>query len=300
MRAGAGRHPPQRVAARQAGQHPAGLLPHRGRPHAGPLRAGRPGRVTAELASVFRSAVERAGLDFDVDCPPLDEPVYVDRDMWEKVVLNLLSNALKFTFEGSHHRSACAARARDAVVTVSDTGIGVPAAEMPRLFERFHRIETRAGAVQRGQRNRAGAGARSWWACTAAPSPPTAPRARAPRSPSACPSAPRTCPPTRRRRPARRPAPAPRRRRTVRAGGAALAARRRTPATPAPSTRAGRDAGRRPAAGAGAGRRRQRRHARVPDPAAAQRRLRGRRGQRRAAGARARPRRACPTWSSAT
>ena len=48
-------------------------------------------QVTAELASVFRSAVERAGLAFEVDCPPLPEPVYVDRDMWEKVVLNLLS-----------------------------------------------------------------------------------------------------------------------------------------------------------------------------------------------------------------
>ena len=57
--------------------------------------------VTAELASVFRSAVDRAGLTFVVDCPPLDELVYVDRDMWEKVILNLLSNALKFTFDGS-------------------------------------------------------------------------------------------------------------------------------------------------------------------------------------------------------
>ncbi|MFD1832219.1 SpoIIE family protein phosphatase [Streptomyces desertarenae] len=96
--------------------------------------------VTAELASVFRSAVDRAGLSFEVDCPPLDEPVHLDRGMWEKVMLNLLSNALKFTFEGS---IGVAVRAEDdhAVVTVTDTGIGVPAAEMPRLFERFHRIE---------------------------------------------------------------------------------------------------------------------------------------------------------------
>ncbi|HEY9763633.1 MAG TPA: ATP-binding protein [Trichocoleus sp.] len=55
---------------------------------------------TAELASVFRSAIERAGLQLMVDCPPLPEPVFVDREMWEKIVLNLLSNAFKFTFEG--------------------------------------------------------------------------------------------------------------------------------------------------------------------------------------------------------
>ncbi|MFE4860714.1 SpoIIE family protein phosphatase [Streptomyces sp. NPDC056670] len=96
--------------------------------------------VTAELASVFRSAVDRAGLDFRVDCPPLPEPVLIDRGMWEKVVLNLLSNALKFTFEGSI-RVGVGADDGVAVVTVDDTGIGVAAQEMPRLFERFHRIE---------------------------------------------------------------------------------------------------------------------------------------------------------------
>ncbi|MFJ6728821.1 SpoIIE family protein phosphatase [Streptomyces sp. NPDC091281] len=96
--------------------------------------------VTAELAGVFRSAVERAGLTLEVDCPPLDEPVHVDRGMWEKVVLNLLSNALKFTFEGTIRLTVRAGEAH-AVVTVEDTGVGVPAAEMPRLFERFHRIE---------------------------------------------------------------------------------------------------------------------------------------------------------------
>ncbi|WP_328647330.1 SpoIIE family protein phosphatase [Amycolatopsis sp. NBC_00348] len=94
---------------------------------------------TAELASVFRAAVERAGLAFEVDCEPVGEPVHVDRGMWEKVVLNLLSNAVKYTFDGTVRVSA----GRDgehAEVRVSDTGIGIAAAEMPRLFERFHRI----------------------------------------------------------------------------------------------------------------------------------------------------------------
>ncbi|MFD5536765.1 SpoIIE family protein phosphatase [Streptomyces sp. NPDC127079] len=96
--------------------------------------------VTAELASVFRSAMEKAGLVFDVDCPALDQPVYVDRGMWEKVILNLLSNALKFTFDGSV-RVGVRRIGGHAEVTVADTGIGVPEPEMPRLFERFHRIE---------------------------------------------------------------------------------------------------------------------------------------------------------------
>src|ERR1700732_297804 len=56
--------------------------------------------LTADIASNFRSACERAGLMLDIDCPPLGEPVCVDREMWEKIVLNLLSNAFKFTLQG--------------------------------------------------------------------------------------------------------------------------------------------------------------------------------------------------------
>ncbi|MEV6345622.1 SpoIIE family protein phosphatase [Actinoplanes sp. NPDC051851] len=96
--------------------------------------------TTGELASVFRSAIERAGLAFTVDCPPLPEPVHVDRGMWEKVILNLLSNALKFTFDGGIHVRVTR-EDDEAVVTVADTGVGVDEREMPRLFERFHRIE---------------------------------------------------------------------------------------------------------------------------------------------------------------
>jgi len=55
---------------------------------------------TREIASAFDSAMKNAGLRFTVECQPIAEPVYVDRDMWEKIVLNLLSNAYKFTFVG--------------------------------------------------------------------------------------------------------------------------------------------------------------------------------------------------------
>jgi PAS domain S-box-containing protein len=96
--------------------------------------------LTCDLASAFRSAMERAQLRLVLDCPPLDEPVYVDRDMWEKIILNLLSNAFKYTFEGE---IAVSLRRVDnhAELAVRDTGTGIPAEELPRLFERFHRIQ---------------------------------------------------------------------------------------------------------------------------------------------------------------
>jgi signal transduction histidine kinase len=99
---------------------------------------------TADLASVFRSAIEKAGLTLIVNCEPLDEPVYVDRDMWEKIVLNLLSNALKFTFDGTI-TVALGSRGDHVELTVTDTGVGIPEADMPRMFQRFHRVKhTRA------------------------------------------------------------------------------------------------------------------------------------------------------------
>ena len=96
--------------------------------------------LTAQVASVFRSAVERAGLKLIIDCPPIAEPVYVDREMWEKIVLNLLSNALKATFEGEI-RVSTQADETGVLLTVRDTGTGIPENELPRLFERFSRIE---------------------------------------------------------------------------------------------------------------------------------------------------------------
>jgi signal transduction histidine kinase len=96
--------------------------------------------LTTQLASVFRSAVERAGLQLIVECPPLPEPVYVDREMWEKIVLNLLSNALKSTFDGEI-RVSISTDGSSAQLEVRDTGTGIPEVELPHLFERFRRVE---------------------------------------------------------------------------------------------------------------------------------------------------------------
>ena len=96
--------------------------------------------MTRELSSAFDSLAKRAGLRLEIDCPALREPVFVDREMWEKVVLNLLSNAFKFTFEGSIHVSLEEASGA-ATLRVRDTGVGIPRAQLGKVFERFHRIE---------------------------------------------------------------------------------------------------------------------------------------------------------------
>jgi PAS domain S-box-containing protein len=104
---------------------------------------------TADLASVFRAAVEKAGMRLTVDCRPLPEPVFVDRDMWEKIVLNLVSNAFKYTLGGEIRVRLCA-EGGAAVLSVEDTGIGVPVEELPNLFNRFHRVEGAQGRTQEG------------------------------------------------------------------------------------------------------------------------------------------------------
>jgi PAS domain S-box-containing protein len=104
---------------------------------------------TAELASVFRSAIEKAGLSLQIDAPPLAEPAYIDRDMWEKIVLNLISNAFKFTLNG-RIAVRVGSRGNQIFFTVTDTGCGIPSEEIPRLFERFHRVEGTRGRSHEG------------------------------------------------------------------------------------------------------------------------------------------------------
>jgi len=95
--------------------------------------------ATVDLASVFRSAIEKVGLYLRVDCPPLPQPVHVDREMWEKIVLNLLSNALKFSFEGGIDVTL-RWHGDHVALAVKDTGIGIPAADVAQVFERFNRV----------------------------------------------------------------------------------------------------------------------------------------------------------------
>ena len=104
---------------------------------------------TKELASSFRSIMEKAQLTFRVESRTLPEQVYVDPEMWERIVLNLLSNAFKYTLQGEVTVELSGVE-KCAQLVVKDTGIGIQPEELPRIFERFHRVEDARGRTLEG------------------------------------------------------------------------------------------------------------------------------------------------------
>lgn len=96
-------------------------------------------KLTAELASHFDSTVEKSGIKLIINCPPLPEPIYIDKSLYEKIVFNLISNAFKNTVEGEIEvRTQWVGNG--VKLTVRDTGIGIPEDQMIKIFERFHQV----------------------------------------------------------------------------------------------------------------------------------------------------------------
>jgi signal transduction histidine kinase len=105
--------------------------------------------LTRDLASTFRAAVEKAGLQLEVHCADNIDPVYIDTDMWEQIVLNLLANAFKYTKTGAIDVDIRQTE-KAVLVTVSDTGVGIPGDQLEKIFDRFHRVENTQGRSQEG------------------------------------------------------------------------------------------------------------------------------------------------------
>jgi signal transduction histidine kinase len=104
---------------------------------------------TRELASSFRSAIEKAGMQLYTPCDNFSAEVYLDVDMWEMIILNLVSNAFKYTSEG-HIEVAVRQKGREVHVSVTDTGMGIPEDQLEKVFNRFHRVDNVQGRSQEG------------------------------------------------------------------------------------------------------------------------------------------------------
>jgi len=105
--------------------------------------------LTEDLASTFRSAIERAGMKLEFRCSPLTDEVYVDVDMWERIVLNLISNAFKYCKKGTIGVEVKQV-GQEVQVAVTDTGVGIPPDHLGKIFDRFHRIDNTEGRSQEG------------------------------------------------------------------------------------------------------------------------------------------------------
>jgi len=105
--------------------------------------------LTQDLASTFRSAVEKAGMQLLFSGSDITADVYVDVDMWEKIILNLLSNAFKYSKQG-HIKIEVSQAGDEVLVEITDTGIGIDEDQLEKIFSRFHRVENTEGRSQEG------------------------------------------------------------------------------------------------------------------------------------------------------
>jgi signal transduction histidine kinase len=100
--------------------------------------------TTQQLCSTFQSVLEQAGIEFILNLTPINQPVFVNVETWEKIVLNLLSNAFKFTLKGSITVNLIQVADR-VQLSIIDTGVGIADEEQSRIFERFYRVENSGG-----------------------------------------------------------------------------------------------------------------------------------------------------------
>jgi len=92
-----------------------------------------------EPADRLLPQAERAGLALNVDLPPELPVVWADSERIRQVITNLVHNAIKFTPEGGHVTIAAEQAGDEVVIAVRDTGIGIPAEALSRIFERFYK-----------------------------------------------------------------------------------------------------------------------------------------------------------------
>lgn len=105
--------------------------------------------LTEDLVSTFRSAIEKAGMSLEIECHEVTGDVYVDPEMWERIILNLVSNAFKYSNDGTIKVTVREVD-QELQVTISDTGVGIPEDQLEKIFDRFHRVENTQGRSQEG------------------------------------------------------------------------------------------------------------------------------------------------------
>lgn len=96
--------------------------------------------VIQRAAEVVRPLAEEKGQQFVADLSQLYLPVHVDRDLLGQAIINLLSNAVKYTPQSGHITLRSHMDELEAIISVEDTGYGIPPESLPKIFDRFYRV----------------------------------------------------------------------------------------------------------------------------------------------------------------
>lgn len=98
-------------------------------------------RLIREVVARMELSIEKAGLSTSLKIESDLPPVNIDRDKIEEVLMNLLHNAIKFTPSGGSLAVGASRNSKGILVSVTDTGIGIPPDDLPRVFERFYKVD---------------------------------------------------------------------------------------------------------------------------------------------------------------
>jgi two-component system phosphate regulon sensor histidine kinase PhoR len=105
------------------------------------LKPNRPVDIITPAYERLRLQAERAGLDFRIDCPETLPLVLADAARIQQVFVNLMHNAIKFTPPGGQVVVGAAPEGYTVRFWVRDTGIGISSEDIPRIFERFYKVD---------------------------------------------------------------------------------------------------------------------------------------------------------------
>ncbi|HLL93403.1 MAG TPA: response regulator [Spirosoma sp.] len=95
-----------------------------------------------QVVDSFRIIAEQKELELLFSADATRPDTLFDADKWEKILKNLLSNAIKFTSSGGRVAVNCRVEQERVTLTISDTGIGIPAQHLPHIFDRFYQVDT--------------------------------------------------------------------------------------------------------------------------------------------------------------
>ncbi len=100
------------------------------------------------ISKEFRDAAASKNISFSLEIPEAEIKIFADKERITKVVKNLLSNAVKFTESGGRVTLIVQDFLKETEIIISDTGIGIPQEEIPFIFEKFRKLETRGKSTK--------------------------------------------------------------------------------------------------------------------------------------------------------